>query len=337
MSNKKMCVDTTMLYHSGIGTYLRNVLSHLDEKTFSIQRLSISSPIYSVRQQIEYPFLIPSCDLFWAPHYTIPLAPIRARRLLTTIHDVCHVSHVSSLNRFKKAYAKFMIEQAVKKSDHLITISQFSKSEIIKLTSIDENKISVIPLAANLNFVTSACSTQDVKKKYHLPDRYFLYVGNLAAHKNVGRLIHAWEKVQRKYPHYYLVLVGKEKILHQRIDTTRYLGQVPENDLPALYNMAQGLVMPSLYEGFGLTPLEAMSMGCPTIVSSAASLPEVCQDASLYVDPLDCQDIYEKISRVIEDHELRDALIAKGLERVQYYSWEQTAALHQGVMEKLVS
>jgi glycosyltransferase involved in cell wall biosynthesis len=365
---KKICVDIRMAFHSGIGTYIRNIIPYLKQANLSLQVLAplnfierwpelktydiipFTAPIYSIREQVELPLKIPSCDLFWSTHYNIPLAPIRAKHRLVSMHDVYHLAYNDSLTFLKRRYAKVMLSQAASRSDHVMTISNFSKKEIIKWTNIDEEKVSVTHLGVNKNefcLVKDIETIQNVKNLYDLPENYMLYVGNLAVHKNLSRLLEAWKLVLAKHRHYKLILVGKNDrhnlykntILQdpQLKSSVMLLGNVQQDHLPIIYQLAKAFILPSLYEGFGLPPLEAMKMQCPTIVSKAASLPEVCQDASIFVDPYDVGDISQKICELIENPILRQTLINKGLEHIKQFSWEKAAQTHLKIIQGIIA
>lgn len=342
MTTKKICIDVRMAFHSGIGTYIRNILPFISRANFSLQVLAphaviqkwpalagydvipVGSSIYSIQEQIELPLKIPTCDLFWSPHYNIPLAPIRAKKRLVTIHDVNHLAMSSTLSMLKRGYAKIMLPQAASRSNHVITISNFSKNEMVKWLGADEKKVSVIHLGARQEKPTS---------QEHA--NYFLFVGSRAPHKNLERLLRAWRRVVAKFPDRELVVVGNktETALSTNV---RCLGHVSEEELERLYRGAYALIFPSLYEGFGFPPLEAMRLGCPTIVSNAASVPEVCGDASLYVDPLSEEDMAQKICALIENPSMRETLIDKGMNRIKQFSWEKTAQDHINVINRLI-
>lgn len=262
------------------------------------------------------PFIVPECDIFWSPHYNLPLAPLRARKKIVTIHDIYHVEgYVSLLKRF---YAQQMVKRVVRGADHLITVSRFSQEQILKFTKAPEEKISMIYLGASRGHA--------VDLNYLLPKRYFLYVGNLAPHKNVKRLLLAFDLVRRKIPDLKLVVVTRNPApFHEGLVV---LNHVLDAELPTLYARACALIHPSLYEGFGLTPLEAMSAGCPVIVSQVASLPEVCEDSALYINPYHVSEIAAAMEKIVQDESFRDGLIKKGLTRSSHFSWEKTAEAH---------
>jgi glycosyltransferase involved in cell wall biosynthesis len=343
---KEICIDARMAFHSGIGTYIRNLLPYLKRAFPSIRVLAplsfiqkwpelkdyeiipVEASIYSVKEQWHLPLRVPSCDLFWSPHYNAPLSPLRAKKRLVTIHDVYHLRGPFSWK--ERLYAKMMIKNAAFQSDHIITVSQFSLGEIHRETGVAREKITVIPNGVDQNLFS--------KQSQQPPENYFIYVGTLAPHKNLSRLFKAWDLVLQKHAGWRLIVVGKRgKNFDGPIpQTIQHLDSVEDQDLPSLYQKAYGMVYPSLYEGFGLPPLEAMCMECPTIVSHAASLPEVCGDASLYVDPFSEHDIAQKICTLIENPSLRQTLIKKGRQRIDLFSWEKAAQDHISAINRLV-
>jgi glycosyltransferase involved in cell wall biosynthesis len=344
MNKKKICIDARMALNAGIGTYIRKLLPFIKRSSLSLQVLAplsciekwpelgtydlipVDAPIYSMQEQLELPFKIPSCDLFWSPHYNTPLVPIRAKKRLTTIHDVNHLALGSSLGWLKRGYAKIMIPAAAARADHLITISDFSKRELIKWAKVAEKKVSVIHLA-----VDRYRFAQDMGEA----NKCFLFVGTLLPHKNLDRLIRAWKRVGERFPKWKLIVAGKRTERAKPAHNVHLLGEVEEEHLARLYQGAYAFIAPSIYEGFGLPPLEAMAAGCPTIVSNAASFPEVCGDASLYCDPFDEEDMAQKICTLIENPSLRQTLIDAGRKRVDLFSWEKAANAHMEVIDRL--
>ncbi len=363
---KEICVDARMAFHSGIGTYIRHLLPHLKSAFPSLRVLTSPALLhkwpslshydlilynalpYSAGEQAAYPFKVPSCDLFWSPHYNIPLLPIRAKKRLVTIHDTCHLAFSAQLSLSKKVYAKTLINAAAAFSDRIITASTFAKQEIVKYTRVSPSKITLIPHGVDRAYFSRSYSAEEseyVKALYKLPPHYFLFVSSLAYHKNIERLLQSWVKVIKHYPEWFLVIAGKptahleymkvfDQFPHLR-SKVLFLGSVDNQSLPHLYQRAYGSILPSLYEGFGLTPLEAMAAGCPTLVSNVASFPEICEDASLYVDPFDPEDIAAKIGFLIQNPSERKMLIEKGLKRHSVFSWEKSANQHIELMDSL--
>jgi len=363
---KEICIDVRMAFHSGIGTYIRNIVTLLKAGPFKIKLIIhpeiikkwpaidafdlilTSAPLYSIQEQIQLPFLVPSCAVFWTPHYNIPLLPIRAKKRLTTIHDVYHLAYGHTLSLHKRLYAKAVIQGATTISDHIVTDSTFSKEEIMKYTKTSCDKISVVALGVDQEMF-SAKSEQvvrdQIRAKYQLPDHYFFFVSTLAPHKNVDRLLRAWGILTKDYPDWKLVLVGKHvknqswqkaidenPLLKQQV---LFLQQVDNQDLPILYQLAHGAIHPSLYEGFGLPPLEAMSSGCPIVVSNAASLPEVCGDCAVYVNPYEAGEIAAGMKKIIEDKNLYLELQRKGFQRSAEFTWGKTVEKLIQILERL--
>jgi glycosyltransferase involved in cell wall biosynthesis len=359
---KKICIDARMLKNAGIGSYLRTILHHLNHEPYDISLIVnkkylkkekefknfnliyLNAPIYSLKEQILFSFKIPKCDLFFSPHFNVPIFPIRAKKRVVTIHDVYHLAFLFKLSFIEKIYAKFIINKAVKLSDKIITVSNFSKEEIVKYTNVKKEKIKVIHNAIDLNIFKKCLDSsviKSVKKKLNLPEKYFLFVGNLKPHKNLINILRAFEIFQREYEDYQLVIVGSDKNLIHAVDVKKLLankkdfankinltGYASIEDLPIIYQSAKALVFPSLYEGFGYPPIEAMSLDCPVIVSNLASLPEICLDAAFYVDPYDIKNISFAMKEIIENEKLRSSLIEKGRKRVKFFTIENFIKSH---------
>ena len=341
---KELCIDIRMAFSSGIGTYIRNLITGLKAGPFKLRLIAdpttlerwpllstfdlilCRAPIYSIEEQIRLPLLIPTCDLFWSPHYNVPLLPIRAKKRMVTIHDVYHLAHRDKLSLPKRLYANLLIPQAAKRSDRVITVSQFSKNELLNYVALAEESVEVISLGVD--------RTHFCPRNGHKQEKYLLFVGNLSPHKNIQGLLHSLSYLKDKT--WKVVVVGAKTRGHiplkDPFGQAVFLENVETEELPALYRGAYALVHPSFYEGFGLTPLEAMSCGCPVIASNAASLPEVCGDAALYIDP----HRPESIAKAIEElAPIRETMIAKGLERANQFGWDKTIERHIQIIESL--
>lgn len=353
----KITIDTRMINSSGIGTYIKNLLPYIinsdkykfllitnndtiiDSNTFgNLEFIKLRGNIFTVKEQLLYSLLIPKCDLFWSPNINIPLMPIRAKHRITTIHDVVHIAHPEFFNPTVVKLFRYFLKQATKKSDLLLTVSNFSKDEIIKYSNIDSEKVCVVYPAVNMeiynNNIISEKEKIQLKEKYKLPDRFLIYVGNIKPHKNLKNLLYAFDKICDDS--LYLVVVGNRNgyitmdkdignLLLNKNSKIIFTGFIPEIDLPKFYKMAKALIFPSIYEGFGLPPLEAQACGCPVIVSKIASLPEVYGDSVLYCDPYNVNDIAEKIETLINDDELQVELKIRGLNNVKRFSWQNSA------------
>jgi len=341
-----------MLSCSGIGTYLKNllpfILKNFQEDIFylitnkvdmlysgfdkykNVRIVNFKAPIYSLKEQIHFPSdILKKTDIFWSPHYNIPLR--FNGKLLVTIHDVNHLALPQLLHGFhKRLYAKYMFNAVKKKSSKIITVSEFSKKEIVKYVGIKNEKISVVR-----NGVESIWF--HIKKDERpYPKNYFLYVGNVKPHKNLIALLQAFELLKDNISHD-IVIVGKkhgfitqdkniDHVAQKLMNRVHFTGYVSDSSLQQWVAHAEALIFPSLYEGFGLPPLEAMACGCPVLCSNAASLPEVCGDAVLYFDPYQPKDIAKKIEMLICSPSLRNELIEKGKTRAHQFTWEKSAA-----------
>lgn len=373
---KKICVDARMLHSGGIGTYLRtflknlknppfdiclmvnrNTLKKLDEFVNNFNLIYLDAPIYSLKEQILFSFKIPKCDLFFSPHFNVPVFPIRAKKRLVTIHDMYHFAFFNKLTFLEKTYAQFIINKAIKVSDKIITVSEFSKKEILKYTKADPRKIQVIHNAIDINVFkktldiekTQKISKRGLANKLSLPEKYFLFVGNLKPHKNLINLIKAFEIFINDYKDYYLVIVGSGKNLINPVDLgqilinnkemagkVKFLDHVSSRDLPVIYQLAEAFVFPSLYEGFGYPPLEAMSVDCPVIASSQGAILEICKDAAYYIDPYNINDMSNAMKEVVENKKLKRDLIEKGQIRVKSYTIENFIKTHKSQIEALL-
>lgn len=343
-----LCIDARMAHSSGIGTCIRNLvpLLHTFKITLLVQKknepwcahldqIVVDAPIYSIQEQLQLPFKIPSCDLFWSPHYNVPLLPIRAKKRLVTIHDACHLALSKYLSLPEKLYARFVMKRAYRTADAVITDSQFSKDELIRYLGQPKKHLSVIPLGLDQTRFQRSVNPQ-VRQKYSLPEKFILFVGNLKPHKNLSGLIQAFSFA--KLPHHHLVLVGKAKGLRnaETLQGVQILEDVPDSDLAALYSLADLFILPSFYEGFGLPPLEAMSCGCPTLVSNIASLPEVCGDASAYLNPHNIEEMAHALKACVNDEVKKKELILKGYKQIELFQWHETAKKYGQLFEEIL-
>ncbi|WP_461138419.1 glycosyltransferase family 4 protein [Spirosoma pomorum] len=351
-----------MIHNSGIGVYIREYIKYiLKEKVFDYTTLigrpdliekyfgsydnygvvEADFPIYSIKEQLTVPSLVPACDVFWSPHYNIPLLPLKAKKRVVTIPDVFHLAHANTLPFKQKMYAKIVTNAAVRLSDKIVTISDYSAKEISQLTGVDKAKIKTVLLGLDTEEFKQSQNIElkkEVKAKYNLPEDYILFVGNVKPNKNLQTLVDAFSLMISRYTNINLLIAGKkegfingDKELFKRIENNeklseriKFSGYVEAEHLPVIYNMASLFVFPSLYEGFGFPPLEAMACGCPVVASNRASIPEVCGDSALYVDPTRPEAIAKGIEDVLTDSILRKKLIEKGFAQVNRYKWEDS-------------
>jgi len=261
---------------------------------------------------------------------------------IITVHDILPIKYPESCPKMRY-YFYYSLPTLLNNSQAIICISENTKQDIIAYHGIKDKPIYVIYGGLNRQrFYPRENGT--VQKQYGLTN-YLLYIGDLRPYKNLERSLEAFARLNLK--EFKFVIGGKkdprffprvEKKMDDLLlkDRVVFLDYVPEENLPHLYSEAAAFVFPSLYEGFGLPPLEAMACGCPVIISNAASLPEVCGDAAYYVDPYNVESIAEGIYRVLTDEVLRSNLIEKGLERAKLFSWEKSAKEHLKVFEEVL-
>jgi glycosyltransferase involved in cell wall biosynthesis len=256
-------------------------------------------------------------------------APFSYNNQIVTICDLSFLRNPKWFSKKFYFYYKFLIPRIAKNSLKIITISEFSKNEIIELLNAHESKIKVIHCGGSEEFVNLTDNDLAID---HSKKRYILSVSTLGPRKNLELLILAFQKL--KLPDLQLTIVGSKNNVfagNNLINLTNadkniiFTGYISDRELNSLYRNAALFVYPSLYEGFGIPPLEAMGCGVPVVVSNVASLPEVCGDAAYYVDPRNVESISEGIYRVLTDENLRNTLILKGLERIKLFSWEKAA------------
>ena len=352
-------IDARKLHDFGIGTYIRNLLRHLgrldreteyvvlcrpDDRTAlaavgdNFRPIAESAPNYSIAEQVAIPLALrrERVTLFHAPHYVLP--PLVRCRSVVTIHDCIHLMFPQYLpSRLALAYARTSIGSAARRATRVLTVSESSKRDILRFVDVPPDKIDVIYNAYDERFAVEPREEDvvRVRERYQLHDEFVLYAGNVKPHKNLERLIQAFDLVRRRgLDHLKLVLIGDEiskyaalrRAVHQHQlhKYVRFLGYLPEETLAVMYRLAGVFVFPSLYEGFGLPPLEAMASGTPVVTSNLSSLPEVAGDAALLVDPYDPTAIADGIELVLTDADLRRDLRRRGLARARQFSWEQS-------------
>jgi glycosyltransferase involved in cell wall biosynthesis len=281
---------------------------------------NIAYKIFNLQTKITAPKKI---DV-WHATYPLPIKIKKAKKI-TTIHDLIPLKLPYTTLDDKRFFYK-IVQNAIKESALILTPSENTKNDILEIFDVREDKIFVSYQTVRIKPVESLDDIAKFLKVYGLkPKNYILFVGAIEPKKNIGRLIDAYSMVGTSMP---LVIVGKkawlweEEITGRNLKNVHFLEYVPVENLRYLYTGAYCFMFPSLYEGFGLPPLEAMTCGCPVITSNVASLPEVCGEAALYVDPYDINDIREKIEYLVSNPQLRNKLSMAGKERAKLFSME---------------
>jgi glycosyltransferase involved in cell wall biosynthesis len=283
-------------------------------------------------------------DLYFEPNF-IPL-DLPAKHIITTVHDLSFCRYPQFHPDFRIKYFIENFSKNILRSDAIITVSDYVKNELSAI--FQKYGIPVIRVYNGYDTRIYRKYDRDTVAQYHrskgLPANFILFVGSLEPRKNILGLFQAYiELPEHIKSELKIVLVGSsgwknEEVLQwiTRLDgSVTLLGNLSVGELAWVYNAARLLVYPSIYEGFGLPPLEAMACGCPVVVSNVASLPEVCGDAAEYVDPHDIHSIATGILRVATDENHRQNLIQRGLQRAKLFSWEQSAKEHLEVFQQV--
>ncbi|MEK7158868.1 MAG: glycosyltransferase family 1 protein [Patescibacteria group bacterium] len=309
---------------------------------------------YTAAEQIHLPRLIArhKIDLMHFPHLNVPL--LYRRPFVVTIHDLTLTHYPTQrattlpplLYKIKQFAYHRVMAHAVHRAAKIITVSGYAKNDILEFFHVPKEKITVTyEGAASLG--SPHTRPEDVLASHGIRPPYLLYVGNAYPHKNLERLLEAFAILRKQHSDYQLVLVGKMEYFYERIvrlsqkmeleDAIRFPGYVPDHDLVAFYQKAAAYVFPSLSEGFGLPPLEAMLYGTPVVSSNATCLPEILQNAAIYVDPNDPEDMADGIHRLLSDDHLRQQFIEHGRVRVKNFSWkkmaEETIVVYQSLLK----
>ena len=355
---------------TGIGRYLHNflefVLQEKSDHAFVVYG-NQNTKIDFVRPNLKIEIIPEKNTLFWdnvtlsrcisrdkvdilfSPFDKAPI--FSSIPFIITIHDVLFsiVSKKGYKSRglYNKIY-KLSRKMIAKKAHLIITVSQHSKRDIAQKWGIPDNKIKVIPncVSKRFNPVESLELISKVKANYGVKKDYILYVGNFKPHKNVSLLVEAFAQLpENLIDKYQLVLSGKLDKYSERLndmvknfnlkDDVVFTGLVYDKDLPVLYSGATIFVFPSLYEGFGLPPLEAMACGTPVICSNATSLPEVVGDSGVLFDPRMPKNFVTAMKSLLSDHKLRDTFVFKGLQRAKGFSQERIATMIMKTIESV--
>ncbi|HKZ87186.1 MAG TPA: glycosyltransferase family 1 protein [Anaerolineae bacterium] len=294
---------------------------------------------FSVAEQTRLPALALRLrpDVWHAPYYVMPYRRLSCPAIVT-IYDVIPLA----LPQFWPAHQRLAFSLAhrlaLRAARHVIAISESTRRDLMRRFRVDPGRITVTPLAADERFRPQPESEiRRVRQAYRLPERFILYVGVNKPPKNLPRLLEAYARIVAESPRLDLACVvagawddrypeSRGRTVHLGLgDRVRFLGSIPDADLPALYAAADLFVMPSLYEGFNLPVLEAMACGTPVVCSDTSSLPEVTGDAGLFFNPYDVDQMASTVLQAMTDPELQAELRMRGLERARLFTWERVA------------
>lgn len=307
---------------------------------------------YGFSEQIFFPFLLwkHSLDLVHFPHFNVPL--LYRKPIIITIHDLI-LLHFPTLRgttldplRYKLKFLAYRlaISSAIGRARRVITVSEFTKNDILKHYRTEKEKITVTYESADDFCRISQKSDDEILQNYGIMKPYLLYVGNAYPHKNLEFLVKVFAELKRLKPDLDLVLVGKEDYFYarlkklvreKRIEGVVFPGYVPDGELDSVYRNCSVYVFPSLYEGFGLPPLEAMSKGAPVLSSDHNCMREILGDSAMFCDAKNEKDFLAAMEKMLSDAELRNILTARGYRKSNSYSWKKMAVETVGVYEKI--
>ncbi len=355
----KVAIDyqTALGEKTGFGFYVKNLVENLEnidkgnqyirlspktEKDFTtINRFywdQVTVPIMALKNKV---------DILHQPAFSAPL--LYPGKIVVTIADLISVFYGHDIPIIPRQYFGRWMPFTYRKADHIIAISKQTKKDIVKLLSIPEEKITVIYLGADKKYFLHPDKEkiETIKKKFKTGNKFFLHVGTINPRKNLEFLVKAFSNIVGENDNWNLVITGKkgwyydnlfklvkDKGLEQRVIFTGY---VDDNEKHVLYWGAGALVFPSVYEGFGLPPLEAMSAGVPVISSSTSSMPEVIGDAGILLDPADEESWSKTMLELTRLSDLRRKLSVLGIERAKQFRWEETARQTIEVYHKVLS
>lgn len=368
---QRIAIDISPMYRSkaGVGHYTSNLVANLKllkqnnyiflrrrrneglgERKPSVLKRLFNAVRQTLWEQAILPFrlLVKGATLIHCPAYVSPL--IKTCHSIITIHDMAFLLYPEKFVRSYRFYLRLWAPVSARRADVVITDSNQSKKDIVKSLKIPGNKVKVIYLGVDDAFrpITNKKLIEQSRRKYELPPKFILYVGTLEPRKNIMGLIWAYKLFKDSGDKEHRLVIAGAKgwlysdmfktvdELHLREDV-KFTGYIADIDLPSVYNGAELFVYPSLYEGFGLPPLEAMACGVPVITSNTSSLPEIVGDAGIMVNPVDHRAIADAIKRVLNDEQLKEEMKRKGLVRARQFSWEKTAQRTSEVYNEALS
>lgn len=352
-------IDARKIEDSGIGRYTENLIKNLinidryneyvvylppdvirkyDYPEERVTKVPESSGKYSITEHFSLAKKAEQSrlDIFHTPHYVLPY--FLKTKSVVTIHDLIHLTD-PSIGLFKKTYASAMVNSAVSKSEKIITVSEFSKKEIVRLTNVPSEKIIVTPNGGGADFKRPPDDElYPALQNFGIEHGYFLFIGSDRAHKNVMAVKKVMDIMGENAR---FVLAGRfldetKKLFKSYGKRITFIGNVDKEKLEALYAGASALLFPSYMEGFGLPPLEAMACKTPVVASNTSSMPEVIGSAGILTNPDDAKAMAVALTRIKNDDAFRGDLIRKGIENCKKFSWKKMAEETLKVYESIV-
>lgn len=359
----------TLEEKQGIGIYARNLMASILE----IDRENFYYFIYATHEQtgsfgnyknfeeIVIPcsnkflwdqWLVPQfargkSDIIFNTKFSLPL--LTSCKTVMVFHGSEWYVYPEFYSKLDIFYNRLFLPLYCRKASAISSVSKVTADDMVKFIGFDRQKVFVVHSAIDLRFkpVKNQTTLSYIKDKYHLPERYILFVGNLYPGKNFRNIVKAFKRIKNAidFP-LKLVSVGDLRWKYEKDfvqieslglkDDIQFTGWIDQNDLPALYQLADLFLFPSLYEGFGIPILEAMACGCPVVTANTGACPEVAGSAAMLTNPHSVQDIAEKVLRVLNNRELRERMVLRGFEEIKRFNWKKAARKTLGIFEQTV-
>jgi glycosyltransferase involved in cell wall biosynthesis len=332
----RVVVNGRFLFHkvTGVERYANEVTQRLGNRVQLIQPgMRASGAFGHAWEQLVLPTRLAKGDLLWSPTNT---GPLTVHDQVITIHDISFLDHPEWFQQSFVAWYRYLIPRLVRRTRIILTVSYFSYIRILEAFQISAERVKIVPAGVDLNKFKPATQAEvsAIKRKFHIGDQYLLAMGTLEPRKNLEKLFEAWQNYSSNFrSNLELVVAGGKgasfRNMPRRVlpEGVKLLGYVDEADLPGLYSGALVYILPSVYEGFGLTALEAMACGAPVAVSNTSALPEVVGNAGIYFDPVRTDEIWGVIETLYSSPKLREQLITSGFKQAEAFPWENSARL----------
>jgi glycosyltransferase involved in cell wall biosynthesis len=323
------------LYYGASFRQSRAALPHFDSPNFHRKLIRCPGRVFRFLTEklkvLPVGSLLGNYDLYHGLNYHVPRVAFPS---IVNIYDLSYLLFPQYFTRKRLNDIRGKVASSIKRADKILTGSESAKADIVNFLKVPGKRIKVTPFGVEETFKPQSSEEVSlIRKKHNLPERFILFVGTIEPRKNIISLLRAYHKLVRSDVG--LVIAGGHGWLFEEIfrevsrlnlrEKVMFPGRVSETDLPALYSAASVFVYPSVYEGFGFPPLEAMACGVPVIVSNTSSLPEIVGDAGILVNPEDSSEIAEAIRSVLDDDSKRENMRTKGIERAKRFSWEKCA------------